>query len=53
MWVIFCSNCVKVISFSILHIYAQADVIALRVEKITKMYSNVVGSYHELQKHAN
>ena len=29
MWVIFCSNCVKVVSFSILHIYAQADVIAL------------------------
>ena len=29
MWVIFCSNCVKVVTFSILHIYAQADVIAL------------------------
>ena len=29
MWVIFCSSCVKVVTFSILHIYAQADVIAL------------------------
>ena len=29
MWMIFCSNCVKVVTFSILHIYAQADVIAL------------------------
>ena len=25
----FCSNCVKVVSYSILHNYAQADVIAL------------------------
>ena len=32
MWVIFCSNCVKVVSFSILHIYAQADVIALTLD---------------------
>ena len=29
MWVFFCSNCVKVVIFSILHIYAQADVTAL------------------------
>ena len=29
--VFFCSNCVKVVSFSILHNYAQADVIALSV----------------------
>ena len=29
VWVFFCSNCVKVVSFSILHNYAQADVIAL------------------------
>ena len=25
MWVIFCSNCVKLVTFSILHIYAQTD----------------------------
>ena len=30
MWVIFCSNCVKVVTFSILHIYALANIIALR-----------------------
>ena len=29
VWEVFCSNCVKVVSFSILHNYAQADVIAL------------------------
>ena len=28
MWMIFCSNCVKVVTFSILHIYAQTDTIA-------------------------
>ena len=31
VWEFFCSNCVKVVSFSILHNYAQADVIALTV----------------------
>ena len=25
MWVIFCSNCVKLVTFFILHIYAQTD----------------------------
>ena len=30
VWEFFCSNCVKIVSFSILHNYAQADVIALR-----------------------
>ena len=29
VWVFFCSNCVKLATFSILHNYAQADVIAL------------------------
>ena len=29
MWVFFCSNCVKLATFSILHNYAQVDVIAL------------------------
>ena len=29
MLVIFCSNCVKVVTFSILHIYAQVDVNAV------------------------
>ena len=29
VWVFFCSNCVKLVTFSILHNYAQADVIAL------------------------
>ena len=33
VWVFFCSNCVKVVSFSILHNYAQADVIALTVHR--------------------
>ena len=31
VWVFFCSNCVKLTTFSILHNYAQADVIALRM----------------------
>ena len=31
MWVIFCSNCVKLVTFFILHIYAQADEDALKV----------------------
>ena len=30
VWVFFCSNCVKLATFSILYNYAQADVIALR-----------------------
>ena len=30
VWVFFCSNCVKLTTFFILHNYAQADVIALR-----------------------
>ena len=29
VWVFFCSNCVKLTTFFILHNYAQADVIAL------------------------
>ena len=29
VWVIFCSNCVKLATFSILHNYAQAYVIAV------------------------
>ena len=29
MWVIFCSNCVKIVTFFILHIYAQTDVIGI------------------------
>ena len=29
VWVFFCSNCIKVVSYSILHNYAQTDVIAL------------------------
>ena len=33
MWVIFCSNCVKLVTFSILHIYAQADGDALTYPK--------------------
>ena len=28
MWVFFCSNCIKLITFSILYNYTQADVIA-------------------------
>ena len=32
VWEFFCSNCVKVVSFSILHIYTQADVIALTLD---------------------
>ena len=31
MWVFFCSNCVKLVPFSILHNYTSTDVIALRV----------------------
>ena len=31
MWVIFCSNCVKLVTFFILHIYAKADEVALKV----------------------
>ena len=34
MWVIFCSNCVKVVTFSILHIYAQVDAIALSLHLV-------------------
>ena len=30
VWVFFCSNCVKLATFSILHNYRQADVIALK-----------------------
>ena len=33
VWVFFCSNCVKLATFSILHNYVQADIIAL----MTKM----------------
>ena len=29
MWVTFCSNCVKIVTFFILHIYAQTDVIGI------------------------
>ena len=29
MWVFFCSKCVKSVSFSILHNFAQTDIIAL------------------------
>ena len=35
MWVIFCSNCVKLVTFSILHIYAQADGDALSKVSLT------------------
>ena len=34
MWVIFCSNCVKVVTFSILHIYAQVDAITLSLHLV-------------------
>ena len=34
IWVIFCSNCVKVVTFFILHIYAQVDAIALSLHLV-------------------
>ena len=33
MWVFFCSKCVKLVTFSILHIYAHTDGDALIVRK--------------------
>ena len=36
VWVFFCSNCVKVVSYSILYNYAQVDVIALNKGKKKK-----------------
>ena len=41
VWVFFCSNCVKVVSYSILHNYAQADVIALRSVKQTRQLTKI------------
>ena len=32
MWVFFCSNCVKLVTFSILHNYTSIDVIALKTK---------------------
>ena len=43
VWVFFCSNCVKLITFSILHNYAQADVIALKSYVI---YINIAFTIH-------
>ena len=34
----FCSNCVKVVSYSILHNYAQTDVIALIVHRVNNFF---------------
>ena len=42
VWVFFYSNCVKLITFSILHNYAQADVIAFT----TKNDANVSHKLH-------
>jgi len=41
VWVFFCSNCVKVVSYSILHNYTQADVIALRSVKQTRQLTKI------------
>ena len=50
VWVFFYSNCVKLITFSILHNYAQADVIAFTTKKDANASHNTL--LFESEKHA-
>ena len=42
VWVFFCSNCVKLATFSILHNYRQVDVIALNQPKCASVYAFLI-----------